>query len=53
MRLHLAALLILVVCIVRAPCIVSAQAPAPTAELDAFMAQVLTKRDENWKKVQQ
>ena len=31
----------------------SAQAPAPTAELDAFMAQVLARRDENWKKVQQ
>ena len=30
-----------------------AQTPAPTAELDAFMAQVLTRRDENWKKVQQ
>jgi hypothetical protein len=30
-----------------------AQAPAPTAELDAFMAQVLARRDENWKKVQQ
>jgi hypothetical protein len=29
------------------------QAPAPTAELDAFMAQVLTRRDENWKKVEQ
>src|SRR5688572_31211116 len=27
--------------------------PAPTAELDVFMAQVLTRRDENWKKVQQ
>jgi hypothetical protein len=27
--------------------------PAPTAELDAFMAQVLARRDENWKKVQQ
>lgn len=27
--------------------------PAPTAELDAFMAQVLMRRDENWKKVQQ
>jgi hypothetical protein len=25
----------------------------PTAELDAFMAQVLARRDENWKKVQQ
>ena len=24
----------------------------PTAELDTFMAQVLTRRDENWKKVQ-
>jgi len=31
----------------------SAQTPAPTAELDAFMAQVLARRDENWKKVQQ
>ena len=30
-----------------------AQAPAPTAELDAFMEQVLARRDENWKKVQQ
>ena len=30
-----------------------AVSPAPTAELDAFMAQVLTRRDENWKKVQQ
>ena len=31
----------------------SAQTPEPTAELDAFMAQVLMRRDENWKKVQQ
>lgn len=31
----------------------SAQTPSPTAELDAFMAQVLARRDENWKKVQQ
>lgn len=31
----------------------AAQTPAPTAELDAFMAQVLARRDENWKKVQQ
>jgi hypothetical protein len=31
----------------------AAATPAPTAELDAFMAQVLTRRDENWKKVQQ
>lgn len=31
----------------------SAGKPAPTAELDAFMAQVLMRRDENWKKVQQ
>jgi len=31
----------------------AAQTPAPTAELDAFMAQVLLRRDENWKKVQQ
>ncbi len=31
----------------------TADKPAPTAELDAFMAQVLMRRDENWKKVQQ
>lgn len=31
----------------------SAGKPAPTAELDAFMAQVLMRRDENWRKVQQ
>jgi hypothetical protein len=31
----------------------TAEPPAPTAELDAFMAQVLARRDENWKKVQQ
>ena len=31
----------------------SAQTPSPTAELDTFMAQVLARRDENWKKVQQ
>jgi hypothetical protein len=29
------------------------QAPAPTAELDAFMQQVLERRDDNWKTVQQ
>jgi hypothetical protein len=34
-------------------CPASAQTPAPTSELDAFMAQVLARRDENWKKVQQ
>ena len=33
--------------------LVSAQTGTPTAELDAFMAQVLVRRDENWKKVQQ
>jgi hypothetical protein len=27
--------------------------PSPAADLDAFMARVLTKRDENWKKLQQ
>ena len=33
---------------------VAAQSPtAATAELDEFMAQVLTRRDENWKKVEQ
>lgn len=31
----------------------AAQSPAPTAELDVFMAQVLLRRDENWKKVEQ
>src|SRR5215207_1000280 len=53
MRRHFALLVSLGVCAAGAACIVSAQATAPTAELDAFMAQVLTKRDENWKKVQQ
>ena len=33
--------------------IATADKPAPTAEIDAFMAQVLMRRDENWKKVQQ
>lgn len=28
-------------------------APSPTAELDAFMQQVLARRDDNWKKIQQ
>ena len=32
---------------------IRAQQPAPTAELDAFMQQVLARRDDNWKKVQQ
>ena len=36
-----------------APGPASAQTPSPTAELDTFMAQVLVRRDENWKKVQQ
>jgi hypothetical protein len=27
--------------------------PAPTGELDGFMAQVLARRDDNWKKLQQ
>ncbi len=39
------------VCLALTPA--SAQTPSPTAELDTFMAQVLTRRDENWKKVQQ
>jgi hypothetical protein len=41
------------VCLALAPLLAQAPAPAPTAELDAFMAQVLIRRDENWKKVQQ
>jgi hypothetical protein len=32
---------------------VGAQSPAPTAELDTFMRQVLLRRDDNWKKIQQ
>jgi len=51
MRAYLAAAIVTGVWLVVMP--VSAQTPAPTAELDAFMAQVLLRRDENWKKVQQ
>ena len=50
MRLHVA-IVTLGVWLAVVP--VPAQTPAPTAELDAFMAQVLARRDENWKKVQQ
>ena len=51
MRFHLTTALTLGVwlAVTQAP----AQTPPPTAELDAFMAQVLTRRDDNWKKVQQ
>ena len=65
MRYRFAAVLTLGVCLALVP--VSGQAPtsahsaqtatagrpSATAELDAFMAQVLARRDENWKKVQQ
>ena len=59
MRRRFATVLTLGVCLALA--LVPGQAPtsaqsaqtAPTAELDAFMAQVLVRRDENWKKVQQ
>lgn len=51
MRNRVRAVLTLGVCLALAP--LRAQAPAPTAELDTFMAQVLARRDENWKKVQQ
>ena len=51
MRASFAAAIVTGVWLVVMP--VSAQTPAPTAELDAFMAQVLLRRDENWKKVQQ
>jgi hypothetical protein len=51
MRAYLAAAIVTGVWLVVMP--VSAQTPAPTAELDAFMAQVLLRRDENWQKVQQ
>ena len=51
MRRSLTAIVIMGVCLALAP--VLGQTPAPTAELDAFMAQVLARRDENWKKVQQ
>ena len=62
---RLAAVLALVVSLATSPAVAqsptsargaqpaTAGKPAPTAELDAFMAQVLTRRDENWKKVQQ
>jgi hypothetical protein len=51
MRSRFATLLALVVCLARATPF--GQVLAPTAELDAFMSQVLAQRDENWKKVQQ
>ena len=51
MRYRFATLLTLIVCLALATPF--GQATAPTAELDAFMAQVLARRDENWKKVQQ
>jgi len=51
MRPYLSAVVTLGVWLALSPA--SAQTPAPTAELDAFMAQVLARRDENWKKVQQ
>jgi hypothetical protein len=51
MKYRFAAVATLGICLALAP--VWAQAPPATAELDAFMAQVLTRRDENWKKVQQ
>jgi len=51
MRGYLCAMLTIGACLTLSPAF--AQAPSPTAELDTFMAQVLTRRDENWKKVQQ
>jgi len=53
MRYRFATLLTLGVCLALAPASGQAPPPPPTAELDAFMAQVLARRDENWKKVQQ
>jgi len=50
MRPYMLALMILTTAPLTSPA--SAQT-TPTAELDAFMAQVLARRDENWKKVQQ
>jgi len=51
MRRSLSTILTLAACLALGAA--SAQTPPPTAELDAFMAQVLARRDENWKKVQQ
>ena len=51
MRGYLCAMTTIGVCLALSPAF--AQTPSPTAELDTFMAQVLTRRDENWKKVQQ
>jgi hypothetical protein len=51
MRLHLAVVVYLAVWLAVGPA--SGQTPPPTAELDVFMAQVLARRDDNWKKVQQ
>jgi hypothetical protein len=34
-------------------CIAFAQSPSPSSELDSFMRQVLLRRDDNWRKVQQ
>src|SRR6478609_723550 len=51
MRGYLCAMLTIGACLTLSPAF--AQAPSPTAELDTFMAQVLTRRDENWKKLQQ
>ena len=48
---YLRATMTIGVCLALSPAF--GQTPSPTAELDTFMAQVLTRRDENWKKVQQ
>lgn len=44
---------VLVFCLLTAIANPSAQRPAAASDLDEFMARVLTKRDENWKKLQQ
>jgi hypothetical protein len=46
-------LVVLAIAVVTAVAIPSAQRPAATSDLDDFMARVLAKRDDNWKKLQQ
>jgi hypothetical protein len=49
-RTRLAVFAIVVLVTAAAP---SAQSPAPASDLDDFMARVLARRDDNWKKLQQ
>jgi hypothetical protein len=46
-------LAIVAIALLSAAPVLSAQRPAATSDLDDFMARVLAKRDDNWKKLQQ